>query len=116
VLETLEVDPLLTQAPAEGFVKPHVASGDHSSGLGVVDQVSICVSGIADQNAMKGGVCHLASLVSWDVDVRWAAEDPEMAQVRCVAVGQCHRDPVDATVVDAVVDVAGCQHGKLPVT
>ena len=75
----LEVDPLLTQAPAEGFVKAHMTGGNHSSGLGVVDQVPVGVSGVANQNALKGGVCHFASLVSWDVDVGGAAKDPQVA-------------------------------------
>ncbi len=83
----LEADPLLTQAPAEGFIEPHMASGDYSSCLGVVDQVPVGVSGVANQDTLKGSICHLATLVGWDVNVGWAAEDSEMTQVGGMAIG-----------------------------
>ena len=40
-----KADPLLTQAPAERFIEPHMASGDHSFGPRVVDQVPVGVHG-----------------------------------------------------------------------
>ena len=83
----MKVDPLLTQAPAKGFVKAYVTGGDDSSGLGVVDQVSIGVCGVADKNALEGSVGHLPPLVRWDVDIGWTAKDPEVTQVRCMAIG-----------------------------
>ena len=113
MLEALEADPLLTQAPAKGFVKSHMPSGDYPSGLGVVDQVSVGVSGVANQDTLEGSICHLATLVGWDVDVGWAAEDSEVTQVGGMAIGQCHRDPVYSTVVDAIADVTSCQHREL---
>ena len=112
---TLEVDPLLTQAPTESFIKPHMTGGDYPSGLGVVDQVPVSVSGVADQNALEGSVCHLAALIGWDVNVCWAAKDSEMTQVRGVAIGQCNRDAIYSAVVNTVIEVAGCQHSELPV-
>jgi hypothetical protein len=92
-----------------------MTSGDYSSGLGVVDQVPIGVSRVAYQNALKGSVCHLAALISGNVDIGWAPEDSQVAQVRCVSICQCHWNAVDSTVVDSVVQVTCRQHGELPV-
>ena len=105
---TLEVDPLLTQAPAESFVKAHMTGGNHSSGLGVVDQIPVGISGVAHQDALEGGISHFSPLVCWDVYICGAAEDAEMAQVRGVTIRQCDWDAVDSAVVEAIVEVADC--------
>ena len=75
----LEADPLLTQAPAERFVETDMASGDHPSGFRIVDQVSVCVSGVAQQDALEGGICHLAPLFCGDVNVGRTSKNSQVA-------------------------------------
>ena len=49
--------------------------GDDLAGARVVNQIPVGISGVSHEDALEGGVGHLAALVLWDVDVRWAAED-----------------------------------------
>ncbi len=67
--------PLLTQTAVERFIETNVTCGDNAPRGRVVDQVAISVGRIADVNALKGCVFHLATLRCRDMHVGWAPED-----------------------------------------
>lgn len=105
-------DRLLTQAPAEGLVKLDVTRCNASAGLRVVDQISIYINRVADQNTFEGGVGHLEPLLLRDVDIGWASEDTEVTQIQVVTVGHRNRYSINAIVVSHIIRVTCCPGGE----
>ena len=89
--------------------------GDDLLGARVVNQMPVGISGVSHQVVFEGGVGYLAAMVSWDVDVCWAAKDAKVAQVWCAATRERKWDTIDAPVVCPVVEITCGHGGKFPV-